>query len=127
MVLAEVFPYPYFAQAYEGGMALLEKRDPVCAIPYQDRFLEARAGVRRRGVTRHDPASGRNPGLTLYSSGHEAAAYLIDMEGRVVHEWRLPFSAVWDESRDGAKPAARFPHLLAQGAYVPQWRFAGHL
>jgi hypothetical protein len=54
-------------------------------------------------VTRHDPAKAQ-PGLTLYTSGHEARAYLVSMDGEVVHEWQLPFSAVWDESSPISDP-----------------------
>jgi Arylsulfotransferase (ASST) len=36
--------------------------------------------------------------MTLYTSGHEAAAYLISMDGEVLHEWRRPFSTVWSDS-----------------------------
>src|SRR3546814_8334429 len=38
-----------------------------------------------RGVVRYDPARAQN-GLTLYTSGHDQGAFLIDMDGRVVHE-----------------------------------------
>jgi len=45
----------------------------------------------------HDTKTAQE-GLTLYTSGHDAAAYLISMEGEVVHEWRRPFSTVWNET-----------------------------
>ena len=37
-------------------------------------------------------------GLTLYTSGHDQKARLVDMEGRVVREWGVPFSQLWDKS-----------------------------
>ncbi len=56
-----------------------------------------------RGVVVHDREAAQD-GLTLYVSGHEAAAFLIDMEGEVVHEWRRPFSDIWDETSPVARP-----------------------
>ena len=48
-------------------------------------------------MTRYDPAKAEN-GLTLYTSGHDQKARLIDMQGQVVREWGLPFSQIWDSS-----------------------------
>jgi hypothetical protein len=101
VVLAQVFPYSWLAQAYEGGRALLEKE-----TQYRDPFrTDFWKPVRTAaiGVTRHDPARAQQ-GLTLYTSGHEARADLVAMDGEVVHSWRLPFSAVWDESSPIADP-----------------------
>jgi Arylsulfotransferase (ASST) len=57
----------------------------------------ADARTDRKGVTIYDPAQAQN-GLTLYSSTHEQAAYLMDMKGNVVHRWHMNFSQLWDES-----------------------------
>lgn len=57
------------------------------------------------GVTVHLPDKVQ-AGLTLYTSGHAQAAYLIDMQGREVHRWSLPFSAVWDKTAAVRKPQA---------------------
>jgi hypothetical protein len=48
----------------------------------------------QRGVLSHDPKRVGH-GFTLYSSGHDAAAFLIDVEGNERHQWRLPFYDVW--------------------------------
>jgi Arylsulfotransferase (ASST) len=95
VVLAQVFPYPYFAQAYEGGKALLAKETEYLD-PYKTDFWKP-AWTSDKGVTRHDAARAQQ-GLTLYTSGQEARAYLVGMDGEVAHEWQLPFSEVWDES-----------------------------
>jgi hypothetical protein len=95
VVLAKVFPYQYLSEAYEGGKALLEKETQY-RDPYKTDFWKP-ARTTATGVTRHDPAKAQ-PGLTLYTSGQEARAYLVAMDGQVVHEWQLPFSAVWDET-----------------------------
>ncbi len=52
------------------------------------------------GVSRYDPLAA-SPGLNLYLSGDAPAAYLMTMEGDVVHEWRLPF----DEAFPAADPS----------------------
>lgn len=49
------------------------------------------------GVTVHDRGLAA-PGLNLYTSGHFPGAYLVDMEGRVLHEWRCDFATAWPES-----------------------------
>lgn len=49
------------------------------------------------GVTQHEPQK-MMPGLTLFSASHEPAAYLIDAGGRMVHEWKLSFSAAFADS-----------------------------
>jgi Arylsulfotransferase (ASST) len=101
VVLAQVFPYSWLAQAYEGGRALLEKETQY-RDPYRTDFWKP-VRTAQTGVTRHDPARAQQ-GLTLYTSGHEARADLLTMDGEVVHQWRLPFSAVWDESSPIADP-----------------------
>jgi hypothetical protein len=50
-----------------------------------------------RGATATTPHV-RRTGFILYTSGQEAVAYLIGMNGEVLHEWRRPFSTVWDAS-----------------------------
>lgn len=90
-----IFPKDPLRRAFAGGAALYES-----ATGYDDRYLTdfwADARTDRRGVTIHDPARAQQ-GLTLYSSTHEQAAYLIDMQGNVVHRWQMNFSALWDKS-----------------------------
>ena len=52
------------------------------------------AATSARGILRYDPGAAEN-GLNLYSSGHAAEAYLIDMEGRLLHRWEKPIREVW--------------------------------
>lgn len=56
-----------------------------------------------KGVTVNDAVKAHD-GLTMYSSGHAQAAFLVDMDGTTVHEWRLPYSEIWDESGDIRDP-----------------------
>ena len=46
-------------------------------------------------VVRHDPAAAW-PGLNLFVTTGVQGATLIDMDGNVVHEWRLRFDEAWD-------------------------------
>lgn len=48
------------------------------------------------------------PGLNLYVSGHAPEAYLIDMEGNLLHTWRKPFDEIWPGQK---MPAFAKPHM----------------
>ena len=101
LAVAGVFPGPQIARAYEGGKALYGK-----LTAYDDVFASDLWHPARRpdgSVTAHDPTQAQD-GVTLYTSGHEAAAYLIDMDGEVLHEWRRPYSTVWNESAAVRRP-----------------------
>jgi hypothetical protein len=93
--LSEAPPARYVANAYRAGTAVYSKltqySDPLQFDLYRPARTEA------RGTTVHDPAR-TQPGLTLYTSGHNQKAQLIDADGRVVHEWGVPFSQIWDKS-----------------------------
>lgn len=95
VVLAQVYPYPVLRDAWVGGKALLEKEQQARDRYRTDFWFPERTD--RKGVVGHDPA-GAFQGLTLYTSGHDTSAFLIDMAGQVVHEWHVPYSAVWDET-----------------------------
>jgi len=92
---AGIFPGPQIARAYQGGKALHDQLTAYQDVYTSDLWHPARAPD--QGVTVHDPARTQD-GVTLYTSGHEAAAYLISMDGEVLHEWRRPFSTVWSDS-----------------------------
>ena len=100
-MLSETFPHQYIRDAYMAGQALLEQRAET-ADPYvTDQWRVARDGV--AGVTVHDPKKAFE-GYTLYTGAGEAAAHLIGMDGRVVHEWRRPYSAIWNDQAAVKKP-----------------------
>ena len=90
-----VFPMDSLRRAFSGGAALYEGMTAYNDRTATDFWADAR--TTQRGVTRYDPARAEN-GLTLYSSAHEQSAYLINMQGKVVHRWHLNFSALWDDS-----------------------------
>ena len=55
------------------------------------------------GVTAYDPARAVN-GYTLYTSGEGQRAVLVSMTGEILHEWQLPFSAIWDDTASVKDP-----------------------
>lgn len=100
-MLGEVFPYAYLHRAYQAGTALYVQRTAY-GTPYQtDLWYPARTEA--RGVTVHDPARAA-AGYTLFTSGDGPHALLVDMQGNVIHEWRRPFSTVWNDSSPIRKP-----------------------
>jgi hypothetical protein len=99
--VAGVFPGPHMARAYEAFKAYYAKTTAYSDIYASD--LWHAATYAERGVTVYMP--GRvQPGATLYTSGKDAAAHLIAMDGRVLHTWRRPFSTVWDAASSMSKP-----------------------
>ncbi|MCB1885499.1 MAG: hypothetical protein KDG89_16140 [Geminicoccaceae bacterium] len=96
VVLTEIWPSVYLRNAWTGLQALTEQRRELAE---GDRFVGGLAEPARtdaEGVTVNE--AGRAwPGYTLYTSGHDQGAYLIDMDGKTVHEWHLGFRDVWNE------------------------------
>lgn len=58
----------------------------------------------RTGVVRYDPERAFN-GYTLYISAHTQGAFLIDMQGNIVHEWHLLYDRIWNRSAAIKYPA----------------------
>ena len=96
-----VFPMDPLRRAFSGGAAVYEGMTAYNDRTGTDFWADAR--TEQRGVTRYDPARAEN-GLTLYSSAHEQSAYLMDMQGKVVHRWHLNFSALWDDTAAVKRP-----------------------
>jgi outer membrane protein assembly factor BamB len=94
-MLAEALPARYLADAYRGGQALLAAKTEYDS-PYPDGFWQ-RARTERRGVVTYDRAKAA-AGYTLYTSGEGQRAVLVSMTGDILHEWQLPFSAIWDDT-----------------------------
>jgi hypothetical protein len=61
------------------------------AIGYLQGSTEAPGLV---GVTRYDRDRAEG-GLNYYNAGHEPSAFLMDMRGRVLHEWSAAFDDIW--------------------------------
>jgi hypothetical protein len=67
------------------------------SLPYVDFVTEPEARKKKVGVQLYDEELAC-PGLNLYWNQAEdsTAAYLIDMEGRVVHQWQNPRRGTWE-------------------------------
>jgi hypothetical protein len=128
VMFSETFPAGYFSDAYRGGQAYLAKQTQFDE-PYPSELWQP-ARTQARGVTVHDPTKAYG-GYTLYTSGHAQKALLVSMTGEVVHEWHLPFSAVWDETADVKKPQPdtliyyRKAHLYPNGDLLAIYITAG--
>jgi len=97
----EALPARYLANAYRGGEALLAKNTQYDS-PYPEGFWQPER-TEQSGVIAYDPARVVN-GYTLYTSGEGQRAVLISMTGEILHEWHLPFSAIWDETASVKNP-----------------------
>ncbi|HET7314305.1 arylsulfotransferase family protein [Salinisphaera sp.] len=102
IVIAEVFPYKFFDNAYRAGWALVQQKH-IIDNPFTqtDQWREARSDA--RGVDIYDPSRAYN-GYTLYTSGGRTTAYLIDMHGNTVHKWHVNYSDLWKTAPDGGTP-----------------------
>lgn len=96
-----VTPGPQITRAYEGGKALYAKMFRHDDVYASDLWYPARTD--QLGVSINDPERAHN-GVTIYTSGHEPAAYLISMDGEVLHKWQRPFSEIWDETAAVQRP-----------------------
>lgn len=101
---AGTMPGSAIARAYEGGRALYARMTQYQNVYRSDLWYPERSPD--RGVTRLDPDRAE-PGPTIYTSGHAAAAVLVAPDGEVLHEWRRPFSTVWPDG--GAAPKSPQP------------------
>lgn len=99
--VAGVFPGPQMARAYEAFKAYYAKNTAYSDIYASDLWHPAARS--ERGVTVYDRDRAQ-AGATLYTSGKDAAAHLIAMDGHVLHTWRRPFSTVWDAATSMSKP-----------------------
>jgi hypothetical protein len=69
--------------------------------------------------------------VTLYTSGDGAHAVLVSMTGEILHEWRLPFSEVWDDTAAVKAPQPdsliyfRKAHLYPNGDLLVIYEAAG--
>jgi hypothetical protein len=80
--------YGFLYQAFTGGQAWHERGQPVVS-----RFTLPEDEV-KEGVTLDKP--GRTyDGFTLVTTTQGARATLLDMAGKVIHQWELPFSQAW--------------------------------
>ncbi len=99
----ERFPYPQLLEkpfeglrAYRERMELVEP-DPESASQWQ-KVSDPKSGVL---VHREDEVT---DGYVLFTSAHESAAYLMDNDGEVVHEWGISFREAFPDHGDVSNP-----------------------
>jgi hypothetical protein len=63
------------------------------ALPY---LAGSRKATEKTNITAYDTRHAYD-GLNLYCSGHAPAAFIMDMSGRVLHQWRYDLSGIWPE------------------------------
>jgi hypothetical protein len=81
----------YLAKAFKGGRAWMARQ----SAPHK------RVGdLSGPQVTVDDPTYTAD-GFTLYTTNLGPRAALIDMRGRVIHEWSKPFSQAWPQAQGG--------------------------
>jgi hypothetical protein len=88
-------------RAVEGGKAMYAKLTLHDDVYMSDLWSTPRSEARGVTINVRDRVS---PGATLYTSGHEAAAYLISPDGEILHEWKRPFSRIWNEQAAVREP-----------------------
>lgn len=120
MYASHSFPYLYVRSAFIGTCALYEKYFLLWERGPYSKDLWKNTTNSKMGVTIYDRAKTYD-GLTLYTSGHKQAAFLISMDGRLVHEWSLPFSTAWPRAPHIRHPIDdryiywRMAHLFPNG------------
>jgi hypothetical protein len=83
-----------------------------------------------KGVTVHDEARAQN-GYNFVTSGHAPTAFLMDMEGNILHEWRAEFEELWPNhphAPGGVSSAQNFwrhAQLLPNGDVIGIWNTFG--
>jgi hypothetical protein len=103
LVVAEIkcFPYPIFKNAFTAAKALKEKYSFMLSHKYGKenyeiyRHLWFKTSRKKSGVIVYNRQK-TYPGLTFYT-GHDSRAFLMDMDGKIVHEWSKPFEDVWPD------------------------------
>lgn len=121
-------PGPQISRALEGGKAFYSKLTFHDDVFMSDLWHAPRTDS--RGVTIDIPGK-TSPGATLYTSGHEAAAFLISMDGEVLHKWQRPFSRIWNDTAAVREPQPdthvymRKAHIFDNGDLLATYEGAG--
>lgn len=94
----KVYPFWEVRNAFQAGKALYVAFAGLEEFRYENRFGKT-------GLLVYDEAKAYN-GYTLYAGydGQVMKGYLVDMQGKTIHDWTLPYSIVWP----------RAPHIIRQ-------------
>lgn len=94
------------------GESSREKVGSLMALPYLQGYFKA---PERANVVKYNRQLSHK-GYNLYSSGHAAAACLIDMKGETMHQWAYDMEKVWpDMSKQGIAPFWENVYLYENG------------
>lgn len=114
VVLAKVPPYRLLMNAHEAAHALYAKATQY-DDPYKtDLWYDARTDG--KGVVTYFGDEAYN-GYTLYSSSHEASAFLVDMSGNEVHRWHVPPEKIWNKDKKTAGSLGPFVYIRKSYMY----------
>ena len=101
LTTAEVFPTKAISDAYKGAQALYTQQTAYSDVYNTDLWYPER--TKQGGVITNVPGLVQ-PGVTLFTTGEAAAAYLVDENGKVLHKWHKPFSEVWTPASGIERP-----------------------
>ncbi len=104
--------YGFFGRAFSAASALKIKTFDYNKARNTDLWIKTRSAD--TGVVKWDREKAFD-GYTFFASSHAQKAFLMDMEGQIVHEWAVPFRKAWPTS----------PHLgrLVDDSFIA-WRKA---
>jgi hypothetical protein len=90
----ELFPYGYVSDSLSAVAAMKKKRRLTGNryVPY----IWKKSRTSERGMVIHEPQASYD-GVTLFTPLNEQAAYLVDMQGQIVHKWQRPFREIWEQ------------------------------
>lgn len=100
-VLSKTFPSDFLRSAYRASESFLARKALSESPLKTDLWYRTRDSS--RGITVYDRTAAFL-GYTLFTSGDGPYARLIDMDGQVVHEWRKPFSEIWNRNAAVRRP-----------------------
>lgn len=97
MMFYGIPPADSMRNAFFGGMAYLEKQSTNRKLKlHGDQWKDSR--FEKSGVTIHNIEKSYY-GYTLVTNGAFNGAWLLDMKGKVVHQWKAPFRIAFPASR----------------------------
>ncbi|WP_265516667.1 arylsulfotransferase family protein [Nitratireductor luteus] len=108
-------PGPQITRAYEGGRALYAKRTGYKDVYRTDLWYPERS--KDKGVTVKRPDLMQD-GPTIYLSGSEPTAFLIDADGNVLHSWTKRFSEIWSPEAGGVQEPQPDSHVYFRQTHI---------
>jgi len=100
------------------------ERDKLAALGYLSAYETSTSA---RGVTLFDRERAQD-GLNLFTSGHAPTAFLLTMDGRVVHEWHHDYIDAFPGGARGGKSSSsnwRRAHLFENGDLLAIYDYVG--